>query len=170
MENRRRVNGTFASGPSQFTNEGCVDHCDNPQKAKCNPCAAIYQRARARARGVPIKKASPYRNFGCEIHAVNKQNSCRACHASYKVAKKFGISPSQYEEMYARQGGRCLICHLHSDDNMKRLDNVKRLAVDHDHKTGEVRGLLCSLCNASLGGFKDDVTILQSAIEYLSIR
>ena len=56
----------------------------------------------------------------------------------------------------------CAICKKHQDE----FD--RRLAIDHDHSTGEIRGLLCSNCNASIGYALDDISILQNAISYLS--
>lgn len=63
--------------------------------------------------------------------------------------------------MLHNQGNKCKICETHESE----FD--KRLAVDHCHKTGKVRGLLCSSCNTSLGKFKDDPEILRRAINYL---
>jgi hypothetical protein len=61
------------------------------------------------------------------------------------------------------QDGRCAICR-------KKPQTGRRLSVDHDHKTGEVRGLLCTLCNQGLGYFKDDPGRLGAALEYLTAQ
>lgn len=75
-------------------------------------------------------------------------------------AKKYGLSPEQYMEILEAQQGKCAIC--------REEPTTKRgLAVDHNHKTGQVRGLLCTGCNTALGSFKDSEEILTSAIEYL---
>jgi hypothetical protein len=71
----------------------------------------------------------------------------------------YGITDDRYQEMVTDQGGRCLIC--------KEPPSKKSLAVDHCHKTGKVRGLLCHMCNLALGGFKDNPELLKSAIAYL---
>jgi hypothetical protein len=79
----------------------------------------------------------------------------------------FSISLDQYTEMLKAQGGVCAICH--QPETHKRNGKLKALAVDHNHKSGAIRGLLCSDCNTGIGKLKDDVKILQSAIQYLSI-
>lgn len=77
-----------------------------------------------------------------------------------RVKKLYGIEPEQYKAMHAEQQGKCAIC--------KEEPKTKRgLHVDHDHETGKVRGLLCHGCNVALGSFKEDVTLLNKAIEYL---
>lgn len=74
--------------------------------------------------------------------------------------KNYGISLQVYNEMVIKQNNVCAICN-----NFERVKKV--LSVDHCHKTGKVRGLLCSDCNNGLGQFKDDCTILNNAIKYL---
>lgn len=72
------------------------------------------------------------------------------------LMKKYNISLDRYNEMVKEQNGLCWICEQEAD-----------LVVDHDHETEEVRGLLCNLCNTSLGGFKDSTDSLKKAIKYL---
>jgi hypothetical protein len=67
--------------------------------------------------------------------------------------------------MLAAQNGGCAICSR--PETAVINGKVMELAVDHDHKTGKVRALLCSTCNTSLGGFQDSPALLQKAIEYL---
>ena len=62
--------------------------------------------------------------------------------------KKFGITVEDYEQMHDSQDGVCKICKL------PQSGRFKNLAVDHDHETGEVRGLLCMTCNRNLGYFE----------------
>jgi hypothetical protein len=78
---------------------------------------------------------------------------------NYALQEKYGISLDEYLQLYDKQEGICLICH-------KRQEN-KNLSVDHNHKTGEIRGLLCNNCNFGLAYFYDDISILEKAIEYL---
>ena len=83
---------------------------------------------------------------------------CRIC--TYR--RKYNMTIDEYNEMFDDQKGCCSICGIHKD----RL--TRALAVDHDHKTNKVRGLLCSYCNSGLGYFKDDINKLKKAIEYLT--
>jgi len=82
------------------------------------------------------------------------------------LRRRFGLTPEQYADMVVAQNGRCAVCFR--PETAVNQYGVKALAVDHDHSTGVVRGLLCMRCNIVLGLVKDDTDILQSAIEYLS--
>jgi hypothetical protein len=75
--------------------------------------------------------------------------------------KNFNISPEAFERMREAQGGKCAIC-----DRLE-ADCGRKLAIDHCHRTGKVRGLLCSPCNTGLGCFKDSTETLALAISYL---
>jgi hypothetical protein len=72
----------------------------------------------------------------------------------------YGLKPNEYDTMVLKQQNLCGICSNPSER--------KNLAVDHDHETGEIRGLLCISCNAGLGFFKDNPNILEKALVYLS--
>ena len=76
-----------------------------------------------------------------------------------QVESTYGLSESEYMSLIKNQNNLCAICG--------KRDENKVLCVDHDHKTGEVRGLLCGNCNIGLGNLKDNIQILQSAIAYL---
>jgi hypothetical protein len=73
----------------------------------------------------------------------------------------------EYEELLKVQNGVCAICGR-TETARGQNGELKRLAVDHCHKTGKVRGLLCFNCNAALGKFKDSPVLLAKAITYLS--
>lgn len=73
----------------------------------------------------------------------------------------YGITRAEYLDMFSKQNGCCKICGSH------QLEHSKRLAVDHCHTTGKIRGLLCQPCNLMLGGSKDNVSTLLRAITYL---
>ena len=89
---------------------------------------------------------------------------CKACssmasHAG-RLEKTYGIDAAEYDRIFKLQGGRCAIC--------RNRPATIRFAVDHDHQTGEVRGILCKRCNKDLlGSAHDGVAMLWRAIEYL---
>lgn len=77
---------------------------------------------------------------------------------SKRLFLRYGITLEEYKQILEAQDNGCCLCG--------RRD-TKPLHVDHDHKTGKVRGLLCSSCNMGLGLFGDDSNLLQKAINYL---
>ena len=77
----------------------------------------------------------------------------------YRFQKAYGITEAQYLDILHSQEGKCAIC--------RREPTERLLAVDHCHKTNQVRGLLCQCCNLGLGGFQDSTELLQEAIKYL---
>lgn len=81
------------------------------------------------------------------------------------LKRLYGIDQSEYERMFEEQRGLCKICGNSETSRYKGV--IKRLAVDHCHSSGRVRGLLCSHCNRGLGLFKDTPDFLFKAIKYL---
>lgn len=79
---------------------------------------------------------------------------------SSKLFKAYSITLEQYEEFSAAFDNKCHLCG-------NSCASGRRLAVDHNHKTGLIRGLLCINCNKGIGNFKDDISLLEKAIEYL---
>ena len=78
----------------------------------------------------------------------------------------YGITLEQYNQLILHQNGKCAICNnKETSKNCNR--KIKKLSIDHNHKTGEIRGLLCDNCNNLLGRAKDNINILQNAIKYL---
>jgi hypothetical protein len=78
------------------------------------------------------------------------------------IKREFGITPKQYEEIMRWQLNVCAICGY-----TERCAGRDRLAVDHDHATGRIRGLLCTNCNRILGLAEDSAERLYAAIDYL---
>ena len=76
------------------------------------------------------------------------------------LKRKYGLTIQQYDTLLAEQGGGCAIC------GRKPRPDIS-LHVDHDHKTGALRGILCFRCNNALGDFDDDAGLLQQALCYL---
>lgn len=82
----------------------------------------------------------------------------------YKRFGRYGITSEQYDTLLVNQQNKCQMCQT-SQENLKRT-----LSVDHDHKTGKIRGLLCGACNLILGLAKDNSKVLQAGIEYLNLK
>lgn len=72
----------------------------------------------------------------------------------------YGITPEDYDAMFAAQKGRCAICRRH------QTEFKRRLAVDHNHDTDEVRSLLCGDCNGGLGMFFESPKLLERVAAY----
>lgn len=81
---------------------------------------------------------------------------------AYKLKFNHGLSIEQYNTMFQQQKGCCKTCSVHMSELPKGW-----LCVDHDHKTGRIRGLLCDNCNLALGKVQDNVQILKNMIKYL---
>lgn len=83
------------------------------------------------------------------------------------LRRVYGISLEQYQEMLENQGRVCAICGQ-PETNAPR-GTVASLAVDHDHDTGAIRGLLCSNCNRAIGLMRDNPELLRAAADYLEV-
>lgn len=78
------------------------------------------------------------------------------------VYRKYGITRDKYRALYFHQQGVCAIC-----GEPERTERNALLAVDHDHVTGQVRGLLCSHCNRAIGLLRDDPEVIERAALYV---
>jgi hypothetical protein len=103
-----------------------------------------------------------HRNDYIDAAKRNYQNN-KERHRRNKLKRTYGITIEQYDEILKAQNGVCAVCRK----SASRVTS-KHLFVDHDHKTGKVRGLLCGNCNSLLGHAKDSLVILKDAIHYLA--
>ena len=94
---------------------------------------------------------------------------CKSCSTrNSNIKRRYGITSDTVHEMYKAQDGKCKICLKPGDVfELGFVKRSKQLNIDHCHSTGEVRGLLCCLCNRGLGSFKDKQEVLKQAIKYL---
>lgn len=99
-----------------------------------------------------------------KIWYANNREKAQAYSRATQLAV-YGLSPEEYDNMLHLQGGVCEICH--EEETLKNRGNTVTLSVDHDHSTGQVRGLLCSSCNKGLGFFRDSPELLIVAIDYI---
>lgn len=84
----------------------------------------------------------------------------------YYLSTTYGITQKVYQELFDRQNGLCAICGTHKPGRKGTV----YFAVDHDHATGEIRGLLCQRCNLILGHAQDQEDVLVKAIDYLRVH
>jgi hypothetical protein len=98
------------------------------------------------------------------------RSSCKKCLNEKRADRQLrdaceqnGITLDDYQEILKRQGGVCAICRTSDCGPVAR-----RFSIDHCHKTGKVRGLLCHRCNLGIGHFDDSIELLRVAIAYLT--
>jgi hypothetical protein len=117
-------------------------------------------------RSDPVKRRKDY-DDNIRLRKLNPERY-KKYDRQRNLKKKFGITAQEYEHLFTVQNGCCAICGKQEVSILN--GKVKRLSVDHDHQSGEIRGLLCSNCNTALGLFQDNITILKQAIDYLRLH
>lgn len=118
----------------------CDAPLDGTHNSYCKSCWNAYQSVYRRRR---YRDDAEYRAKALETSRL----------------RLYGVTRAEYDELLERQGGVCAICGA--------PPNRKKLGVDHDHETGEIRGLLCPGCNRAIGMLKEDPKIMQKAIDYV---
>lgn len=131
--------------------------------------------------GTKEKKISS-KQFNC------KQWECSACYTNRKnkafrekypeqqawrnfksrLKRDFSMIPEDYLKMFKKQEGVCATCKKSETKINSKSKKVQSLSIDHCHKTGKIRGLLCNRCNITLGKVEDNPTILQNMLDYLN--
>lgn len=91
-------------------------------------------------------------------YAEKNKGKIRKLAWNWRLKTRYGITECQFNDLLKKQNGQCVIC----------LEAKQRLHIDHCHKTGKIRGLLCGSCNRALGLFKDNTEFLIKAIKYLN--
>jgi DNA-directed RNA polymerase subunit RPC12/RpoP len=79
----------------------------------------------------------------------------------YSLRYKYGITEEQYNQLLKKQKHKCAVCGKHEDEEKRKL------AVDHNHRTGEIRGLLCTYCNHRVVGRWTDGNLLRKVADYV---
>ena len=173
---------------SRTTCSKCNEPLDGSHKSWCKACFAAYAKERrqadperANAYQQAWRKANPdydaewlrnryakdpefwnqYHKEWREAHPDLTQRYKRTSN----LRRLYGLSIEQFEAMREEQANLCLICSCEMEHTMN--PGMNNIHIDHDHATGEVRGLLCGNCNNGLGCFKDNPEFLVSAAAYL---
>ncbi len=118
-------------------------------------------RANARERANRAKNPEKYRE---RERKYKKRNWARL--SVHESLRKLGLTNEQFVLMNEKQNKKCSICGL-EETRKSRNGGICRLAIDHCHESGKIRGLLCHACNTAIGKFKDNTDLLKSAIRYL---
>lgn len=118
----------------------------------------------------------------CSKFVSYRAKRCRDCNGIHKKIhenlkeyqrdwqrkKKYNLEPGEFDVFWQANYGKCYLCgKLMEMPQNKQGQSLDTVAIDHDHKTGIVRGLLCFSCNKGLGYFKDNIELLKKAIKYL---
>lgn len=106
------------------------------------------------------RRPAPHPGPRCATHHKAVLKARREAAHGRAIYERYGLTKEQYEALYEAQGGVCYICR-------RATGRRKKLAVDHDHATGYVRGLLCSPCNGMLAHARDTVEVFHRAASYL---
>lgn len=110
----------------------------------------------------------PLESFQFRKDSNKHRTECEQCRSTVTAAKRYGVTVGFVENLKETQGNCCAICKIHSSVISHESFKYNPLVIDHDHKTGKVRGLLCPTCNNMLGHAKDSIETLQAAIQYLT--
>lgn len=119
---------------------------------RCKDCTNLYNRKYEKGPG----------KEKCLERAKKRYRKHRKKYRNWELIREFGITLDDYNNILLEQNNVCYICK-----NPELNRKTKTLSVDHCHKSGNVRGLLCSNCNLGLGNFQDNIEYLKTAIEYL---
>ncbi|AAN12779.1 endonuclease VII [Mycobacterium phage Omega] len=114
------------------------------------------------AEGITTNRPADYPGPRCWSHDKAKKRERKAKARARRWDSIYGITPDEYAAILEEQGGRCALCQ-------RANGTTKALAVEHDHKTGVVRGICCGPCNLGvLGHARDDIAFFERAIDYLN--
>ena len=131
---------------------------DNPDKAK--EIRKRYYRKNAEKlikNKIEWQKANPDK-----VQIANRRNyeAHRTNYRNLNLKRNYGITLEIYNFLLEKQEGKCAVCGIENNGH-------RTFAVDHNHKTEKIRGLLCTNCNTGIGLMKDNIEILSKAITYL---
>lgn len=144
---------------------------------KCTACGEIKPTTDFFKKGKYLDGSTQYKSncMSClnkkslEHHYKNRRDNGIARQSAYRYTLRtaYGLSQEDFENLLAKQDGKCSICGTSLRNPFKDFSGAKQ-AVDHCHENGKVRAILCGTCNSGLGHFKDNPEILEKAIKYLN--
>lgn len=141
----------------------CTQKCANSFSMKKRRGKKIAVGVNRKCRQCSIQFSGTSNQLYCSIKCMSEASFKRGMAFASQIKRRYGLTIEQYTQILDSQNQVCAIC-LRSD--VGRI-NSRRLFVDHDHKTGRVRGILCYKCNTLIGHALDSPEILKKAIVYL---
>ena len=144
-----------------------VGNCETRLCTMCKVTKPISEYVRKRGSNPPSTclQCRECRNGRWRQYYKNKFKGDSIYHRQRNLRVKYGITPISYDQLLEKQEGKCAIC-----DTKDPKDRWNRFVIDHKHNTKNVRGLLCTKCNAGIGMFDEDTDKLESAIRYLKMQ
>lgn len=148
---------------SDFTNETLRPRKARPSKIQdatrkwCSLCKMYVPCSEFPAR----KGARDGLASSCRPCLIAKSQTLENRTAAYvrHIKRKYGLEIEEFDALLASQGGGCAVCG--------GPPNAKNWHIDHDHRSGKVRGILCNGCNTGIGSMRDDPAIMRAAAEYI---
>lgn len=136
---------------------------NNPKEKSCELCNVKFTALTDKQRFCTVKcrRNHPTNKQKEKLNANSYKKRNPLVAKGIKLKRHYGITTDTYYSMLSNQNGVCKICKL-------TCNTGRELCVDHCHKTGKIRGLLCVRCNNGLGYFQDSLDNLEAAKEYLS--
>lgn len=106
-------------------------------------------------------------NYNARKPRETNPNIIKQKRQGYKLKYRYNLSQKDWNKRYLQQNGVCMICGKPETSIDNNTGNIRKLGFDHNHKTGQIRDLLCTKCNLLVSNACEDITILQAAIRYL---
>lgn len=148
---------------SDYRNKKCQS-CHYKTNPRRLPSEVRRERkAKYKAKWFQKNKERLYKNYLQELESSPEK--IKSQRFKYYIKSKFGICIETYEKMLSDHNHQCAICGYKQPEHAEAHD---KLYVDHNHTTNEIRGLLCMNCNSALGHFREDLTILEKAVQYMT--
>jgi len=127
-------------------------------EVKCSGCKRVLDQEKHFHKDKSRISGYNHRCKDCAKAAAKKYRRSPEAQREYELQYYYGISKKEYDALAEAQDNKCAICGEHPE---------KHLAVDHCHRSGVIRGLLCRTCNSGIGLLKDDPRIVSNAAYYL---
>jgi hypothetical protein len=133
------------------------------RRADKNSCLECIRIATYRYKQTDIAKAVA----AARVTELKSTGEWEKAVTSRTLKHYYGITLVEYENLLVAQNGVCAICRQAETSTDPKLNRPRRLAVDHCHTTGKIRGLLCLACNTAIGKLKDDPQLIERAAAYV---